>query len=265
MNQSIQYNNTTIAFSETGTGPTLVLLHGFLETKAIWQDFCQRLEKQLHLITIDLPGHGESGNLNETHSMDLMAQCVQAVLEHLKVSECVMAGHSMGGYVSLAYARLYPHMLKGLILFHSHASADTEEAKLQRLRTINIVKVNRQNFIQQFIPALFAPAQVKKNHELIQLLKATAAHMEPSSIVAALNGMRERNSGLDYLVNAKIPIGFIIGKEDPRIPLQKIVAQTLLPAHAEILILDQVGHMGYAEAPEKTNPFVRDFVLRAFN
>lgn len=264
MKKSIQYQQKSIAYQISGSGPALVLLHGFLESKAIWDDFTEILQKDFTVIAIDLPGHGESELIEETHSMQLMAGAIKEVLQSENIENAVIAGHSMGGYVALQFAVDNEEMVKGLVLFHSHANADTEEAKENRRRTINIVNQNRAGFIRQFIPDLFDQRHVENYSDAIQKLQDIAALMSPEAIITALSEMRDRPSQLQYLLLTEIPVLFIIGKQDSRMPYNQLLAQAVIPSHSEILLLEDVGHMGYIEAPGKTLQALRHFAMRCY-
>jgi pimeloyl-ACP methyl ester carboxylesterase len=263
MSKTIIYNQKKIHFTDQGQGNVVVLLHGFLGSLHIWDDFSRELSSQLRVVAIDLPGHGGSDVIDDG-GMEILAEAVKAVLDSLQISACIVAGHSMGGYVALEFARQYPQLLRGLCLFHSHASADTEEAKENRRRTINIVRLNHDGFVRQFIPDLFAEPNVVRLSKEINQLQKIAAEVSVDGIVASLEAMRLRSGGIELLQNIEVPVIFIAGKDDSRIPVHKIMSQALLPQHAEVLILSNVGHMGFVEAPQKTLPVLRDFATRTF-
>jgi pimeloyl-ACP methyl ester carboxylesterase len=260
--KNITYNHHSISFKDEGTGSTIVLLHGFMESLQIWNEFALVLSKSFRVIRIDLPGHGKTPVMDEVHPMSLMADVVKAVLDELQISKCVMVGHSMGGYVTLDFAKQFPELLSGICLFHSQAAADNEQTKENRRRTINIVKLNRAGFIQQFIPDLFAPSNIEKFADDINKLQQSASSTSAEGIIAALEGMKERSGSLDFLINTTLPVLFIAGKEDPRIPTQTIMAQATLPAHSEILMLSGVGHMGFVEAKKETLEMIEGFARR---
>lgn len=264
MEKAAQFQGKVIAYNISGSGPALVLLHGFLESKAIWDEFTETLVKDFTVIAIDMPGHGESDILAETHSMILMAEAVKEVLSAENISQIVISGHSMGGYVALQFAVKYPEILKGLVLFHSHANADTDEAKENRRRTINVVRKNRGGFIKQFIPDLFDQKHVAEYSVAIQKLQDIASVMSPEGIIAAVSGMRDRQSQLQFLLLSDIPILFIIGKQDSRMPYNQLIAQAVIPSHSEVLLLEDVGHMGFIEAPGITMSALRYFAIRCF-
>jgi pimeloyl-ACP methyl ester carboxylesterase len=194
--------------------------------------------------------------------MAYMANTVFSVLADEGVEKCVMIGHSMGGYVTLSFAMNYPDKLNGIVLFHSQAAADTEEGKVNRDRTIDIVKGDHYSFIHSFIPSLFAEENVKNYTKEIQALKKLSEKNSTAGIVAALAGMRDRPDYLEILSKIDIPVFFIIGKQDSRISLDIILSQLALPHNCEALILDGVGHMGFIEAKEITYLAIEHFVER---
>ena len=258
----IEQNGARVCFHIEGRGQVLILLHGFLENMDIFRRFSEVLSKKYRVLLIDLPGHGQSQMQAESHTMELMAESVNAVIEHLEIEKTIMIGHSMGGYVALAFADKYMKKLCGLGTFHSHALADTTEAKINRGRAIQVVKEHHKDFISSFIPDLFT----KKNQELlsgeIEELQIAARNIPKESVIASLEGMRQRTDKLKLLNTMRIPMLFIIGKQDPRAPLDKMMHQISLPKHAEVLILDDVAHMGYLENFVTTVGFVDGFVGR---
>lgn len=264
MRRAIQFHGKSIFYEIGGNGPALILLHGFLESKAIWDNFTKTLSNDFTVIAIDLPGHGDSDVIAESHSMQLMAEAIKEVLKCENITELVIAGHSMGGYAALQFAVENPEMIRGLVLFHSHANADTDAAKENRRRTINVVRKNRGGFIKQFIPDLFDQKHVSEYSEAIQKLQEIAGLMSPEAIIAAISGMRDRPNQLQYLLFTEIPVLFIIGKQDSRMPYNQLIAQAVIPSHSEIVLLEDVGHMGYIEAPDKTLQALKHFALRSF-
>jgi pimeloyl-ACP methyl ester carboxylesterase len=249
---TIYFKETPVRFSEQGKGRAVVLIHGFLESLEIWTSLSQKLSQKFRVITIDLPGHGESGCLGYIHPMELMAESVHAVLKHLKIRTCVMTGHSMGGYVAMAYAESYPDEIKGLCLFHSTAAADNALKKKDRDKMINLVKENKQNIVNQLIPNLFKKENRKIFEEEIKVLKKSARKTSKQSIIAALEGMKDRTEREIILRFSTYPVMFIIGKVDPVINYEAILEQSELPRNSTRIILEDSAHMGFIEEKKKT-------------
>lgn len=264
MTGTVIYKEKKIKFRDAGEGPAIVLLHGFLENMNMWDYFFRKLSHDYRVITIDLPGFGGSECLEGANSMEEMARVVNTVLQQLEVKSSLMIGHSMGGYVCLAYASMYQEKLKGFGLFHSHALADTTEAKANRDRAIKVVRSDRGSFIFNFFPELFAPENVACYEKDIKKLHADAMKTTPDAIIAALEGMKTRTDKLDVLMNTKVPVLFILGKKDSRIPFEKTMEQTSLPSQCEILALDDAGHMGHIEARVETLNAIKRFARKIF-
>ncbi len=252
MIKNIQYKGKNIRFSETGKGNALVLLHGFAESLEIWNNFNTHLSGKFRVICIDLPGHGKSECLEEGHSMEEMSEIVYYTLQHCEVKEWVIIGHSMGGYVALAFAEKHHHVLKGIGLFHSTPFADSDEKKKDRTRTIEIVKKNRLTYVTELITKLFAPQNLALFKEELEAVKQIGRKTSTEGIIAALAGMRDRIDRTNVLRQISCPVLFILGKNDVVIPIDKIISLLSLPKLSQTLILENTNHMGFIEAQKET-------------
>lgn len=242
------YQAKRISFSDQGKGNVVVFLHGFVESKHIWNSYAQEMASKYRVICIDLPGHGKSEVVAEVHSMNLMAEVVYSVLLHLEVKSCLIVGHSMGGYVALAFAKKHESMLKGLILFHSQANSDSLQAKNNRDRLVEIVRNNKSQFITSFFPSLLAECNREKYSDEIQMLRNEANLISKEGIIAAILGIKEREDMRSMLGKLKIEVLFILGDSDERIPLELVKDQLVLSKKINHIILNDVGHLGFIEA-----------------
>ncbi len=265
MDNYFNYKGQKIYYRSTGKGPALLLLHGFLENQNIWNYFAEKLSSGFRVLTLDLPGHGKSGIYGEVHDMEFMADVAKELLDLLQIEEFVVIGHSMGGYVSLAMAEKYADACRGFGLFHSHALSDSTEAKINRGRAIQVVRENHKDFISSFIPELFALRNREKFAAEIKQLQQESRQMEKEGIIAALAGMRQRTDKLNLLKNSRVPVMFIIGKKDPRTPLDMMYQQISLAEHSEVLILDNVAHMGFIEERDACLNFISDFTKHCYS
>lgn len=243
---------------------TIVLLHGFLQNLDVWTPYTLKYMRKMRVVTIDLPGHGYSQTYGDCHTMEFMAQAVRAVLDEINVDQCVMVGHSMGGYVALAFADMYPYNLRGLGLIHSHAFADTPEKKSLRAELCNHVMENKPNFVVEFIPELFCSLSRQKMAQDIKDLQDQCLETTTEGIVAALNGMAARKSYVSVLDALNVPILFIVGKQDPRLSVELAVSQALIPKYSEIMVLDNVAHMAPWEEREYVQTRLFNFVKTCF-
>lgn len=253
-----------IAYLVSGDGPCLLLVHGFPMDHRVWEGFVGRLSPYFKVICPDLPGFGDTAMMGEAHSMNLMARAVKAVLDEEKVSRCVFAGHSMGGYVGLAFAKHFPETLAGLVLFHSQAAADDEQAIVKRNEAVLQVITDKHAFLDQFLPGLFDPAFLSAHAATVSTFDSIVKSQSEKAIVAALVGMRDRESHISLLTRIASPVLFILGKSDTRMPAVKIMAQAGLPLHAEMLMLEHVGHMGFVETPLLTATTIRYFAEKCY-
>jgi pimeloyl-ACP methyl ester carboxylesterase len=254
------FNKKLINYRISGKGTTIVLLHGFMENMEMWSDHVDKLSLKYRIVCIDLPGHGLSESLEETHSMDLMANVVYKILEFEGIEKCIVIGHSMGGYVALAFADHFSNMLIGFGLFHSHTLEDTEEIKQNRMRTVKLINEDKGNFILQFIPSLYKNENRERLILEINKQIEEAKKLKAKTIISALMGMKDRPSRLDVIAFAKFPVLFVLGKHDSRIPIDSALAQAATASTCQIIILGNSGHMGWLEEPSKTISAIDGFV-----
>ena len=253
-----------IKYTDSGKGRVVIFLHGFLESHTMWRFYENNLPTKIRSISIDLPGHGGSNNFGYNHSMELMAQSVKAVLNQEGIRKVVVVGHSLGGYVALAFAELYPDMMKGLIMYFSSAAADTEEKKVNRNRTIKLVEKNKSSFIRNSIPFLFAEKNQGKHLKKIARLIKEANKMGIQNIIASLEGMRDRSDREIVLKFAPFPIHYISGDLDPVLPIKLLKDQSKIPLNGSIDILKNTGHMGFIENKKESFNAVKRFVTKIY-
>lgn len=258
----LEYHDKKIFYTDKGDGTTMVFLHGFTESQKIWTGFAKSLSGEFRIITIDLAGHGQSECIAEVHSMELQAEVVNAVLKEAKVSKCILVGHSMGGYVAMAFAAKYGKKLLGLCLFHSHCFADTPAEQEMRTRTIEVVRKDKFGYLLNFITGLFPEESVKKFEKQINNLVKEANRFPKEGIIAALEGMKLKADHIDALSSARFPVLFIIGLKDTKAPMHRLWEMIKLPPVSETLILRDCGHMGYIESPKATLEAIRHFAQK---
>ena len=260
--RTVTVDGRTVHYRDEGRDNTrtLVLLHGFLQNLDVWSSYVLSYMNRFRIITIDLPGHGLTDNFCDVHTMDFMARIVHDVLADAGVEQCVMVGHSMGGYVALAFADKYPYSIRGLGLISSHAMADSEQHRLYREEACRQAETNRANYILGFIPSLFDDSRRVALSKEIKDLQDQSLLTTTQAVVAAQRGMAQRPSRIGLLQNIDTPILFIYGKNDPRIDIEVAVSQTLLPRHSETHLLDSVAHMAFIEEREYVKPRLANFV-----
>jgi pimeloyl-ACP methyl ester carboxylesterase len=247
----ILFGGKKIDYKVWGNGKKvpLVLLHGFLEDSRIWDNIVQDLIKERQVICIDLPGHGLSEGISDVHTMKMMAEVVHEVLAELELKEISMAGHSMGGYVSLEFLKNYPMMLKSLVLINSTPVEDSVEKQKIRERSVALVGKNKDAFISMAISNLYSESSKTRLEDEIEEMKSRARKMEPKNIQAALKGMKIRTNFLKELKSFSKQKIIIAGEEDPLLEISEI-ARISRVCECEFFRLKN-GHNSYMEEPHK--------------
>ncbi|SHL53295.1 alpha/beta fold hydrolase [Chryseobacterium polytrichastri] len=236
-------------FERKGNGKeTLVLLHGFMENSSIWSDMEPHLSENFSLLKIDLPGHGKSEVLGEIHSIDLMADEVKKVLDHQKLNKVHLLGHSMGGYISLAFAEKHPETLKSLTLFFSTYFPDDEEKKEQRIKSYRIIKDAFAHYARAGIPNLFNPNERDILEGKIETALKIALSTNNLGALACVKGMVDRTDKKHVLENLEAKILVIAGKHDNAVKTEKTIKNLPDRTNIKSYVLD-CGHNGHWEKP----------------
>jgi pimeloyl-ACP methyl ester carboxylesterase len=261
INMFFSYNGGRIHFTDSGKGEAVVLLHGYLESSEVWNGFSSELSSQFRIISVDLPGHGLSDVYAEVHSMEFMADAVKELIDHLGIDKVFITGHSLGGYVTLAFLEFYSQRLNGYCLFHSQPFADTPEALEKRKREIEIVKMGKKNLMYpDNVIRMFAPSNLEKFAIALQKSKDIASLIPGNGITAVLNGMMIRPSRLAYMEEGRVPCLWILGTMDNYIPCELIQSKVKLPVNAKVVVLLNSGHLGFVEEEELSVKILSEFV-----
>lgn len=265
MEKQFQYQSSTIYYRIEGSGKSVVLIHGFGEDSSVFNAQIDFLKNHCQLIVPNLPGTGKSEllQLQETVTIQDYANCIAALIHHENIDQCIMLGHSMGGYITLAFAKTFPELLTGFGLIHSTAFADTEEKKQNRLRSVEIIEqYNGHAFLKTTIPNLFGKNFKQQFPEKVEALIESSKQFSKASLKQYTLAMMNRNDSVEVLRNNPLPVLFIIGTEDIAAPLNDVMQQTYLPQCSYIHVLKDVGHMGMLEATNKVNKYLLEFIIQ---
>jgi pimeloyl-ACP methyl ester carboxylesterase len=258
--QTTSYKNIQVNFTDQGKGTALVLLHGFLENQSMWYDFIPLLTQKYRVITLDLLGHGKTDCLSYQHSMEDQADLVYHVLHELRIRKCVVIGHSMGGYVALAFADLYAEFIKGLVLLNSTPLEDSPERKTNRGRAIVAVKQNAAAFISIAIANLFSENNRTRLAETIESIKKEALKTPLQGVIAALEGMKVRKSRVALLHQIDYPSLVVLGKKDSVLDFEETVLSLQNTATEWVALAD--GHMSHLENTEELKEILFRFLKK---
>lgn len=254
------YKNTKIHYTDSGKGSVVVLLHGFLEDHSMWNTLAEELSKRYRVFAFDLLGHGKSESMGYIHTMEDQADMIFSVLQENKIRKVSLIGHSMGGYIALAFAELYPDCVKKLSLVNSTAKPDSPERQANRDRAIAAVKQNHDIFVRMAISNLFAPKYAENLTQEIETVKAIAAKTPLQGIIAALEGMKIRNDREVMLHFAPYPIQMILGQNDPVLDYADTKATTH-DTQVELVTLDG-GHMSHLENTSELMAALQQFLKK---
>jgi len=256
-------NGIPVHISDTKKGEkVIVLLHGYLETLYIWDDFIKSFPSSFRVISLDLPGHGLSGSRKEENSIAFCADVVVSVMDTCGVNVAsAVVGHSMGGYVAIEALKRYPERFESLILMHSGPNADSEEKKIDRDREIELIqKAKLQMIVKMGIPKMFAKENLRRMDEKINETVEISDTHDPEGIVATLRGLKSREDNLDFLKQCSKPIMLFFGMDDCHIPVEKAqILQKELPK-ATTVFLHHSGHNGFLEETETVKDELVKFI-----
>jgi len=259
---NILLNDKPVFYRVEGQGHPVVLIHGFAEDGTVWEHQVEYLKNRFQLIIPDLPGSGRSPINDMTWSMEYFAECIYQIMDQENIKTASMIGHSMGGYITLAFAEKYPDRLQSFGLFHSTAYADSEEKKTTRRRGIEFIQqYGAAKFLEQSSPNLFADVTKQHQPELVNKILARYTNFVGQSLVNYYQAMMVRPDRTNVLKNFSRPVLFIMGKLDNTVPYEQVLQQCYMPGLSYIHTLEQSGHMGMWEEPELSNVFLEEFLM----
>ncbi len=260
--KTIEVDGRMIGYKINGDGPAVVLLHGFGEDSCIWEEQYIRI-RGFKFIIPDLPGSGKS-EATEDMSLEGLASTLHHFLEKEFPGERpAMIGHSMGGYITLAYEELYPGYLKGFGLFHSTAFADSQEKKASRKKSIDFIEKNGpEEFLKTTISALYGPITKEERPELIEKHIQKSRNFSGAALVSYYVSMMKRPDRTKILQHSSNPVLIVLGQYDQAVPLEDGLKLAYMADISYIHVLDKSGHMGMKEEAEKANELLTNFLTR---
>ncbi len=261
MQKQFEFKGSIISYVDEGTGSPIMLVHGFAEDAKVWRAQIDCLAAHYRVLAPDLPGSGNSLYNPLFTTITDFAGAMQALLEHENITRCIMLGHSMGGYITLAFADTYPQYLQGWGLVHSTAFADSEEKKQNRARGIQLIENHGAfSFIKNTTPNLFTAAYKSQFGNKVAELVEKGNNFSKEALVQYYTAMMNRPDRTHVLRQSHVPVLFVAGKDDVAVPFSDSLKQLHMPATTQICLLEQSGHMGIWEEQGKTNNAIKAFV-----
>lgn len=258
--KDFSYKNTKINYRDAGKGNTVLLLHGFLESMVVWNELLLHLSKRYRVIAVDLLGHGKSECYGYVHTMEDQADMLFALVQHLRLRKISLIGYSMGGYIALAFAELYPDHVRSLILLNSTAQPDSAERKLNRDRAIDVVKKNSAAFIRMATHNLFDKEAHHKFSAEIEAFTNDALKTPVQGIIAALEGMKIRVDREALLHFSPYPKMIIASEQDTILPIND---SKELAKNADVTFKTVPGgHISTIEQKDEIAVIITDFLKK---
>ena len=248
-----------LAYRESGKGKNIVLIHGFCGNKDYWKEIETHLSSSHHVWVLDMRGHGETEATEPGYSIHDMAEDVYAFIEDKNLQDVFLFGHSMGGYITLDFARNHPDVLSGYGLIHSTAYPDSEEAKKKRSAGVSKVMEQGVNlFVKELVPNLVAEKTKENNQSIIGKLFDIGIETNPKGVIGALKAMRDREDLSNVLEDNKLPVLLVAGAEDKVVPPEKTFIAN--GSHVNQVLIEKAGHMGIFETPDEVSRAIASFV-----
>lgn len=252
-------NSITLSTAEAGQGLALVFLHGFPLSRGAWQKQIDAFASSHRVIVPDLRGFGDSETEPGPATMSQYAADVHALLRRLSAGPAVLVGHSMGGYVALAFARQFPEMLRGLVLVGTKAGPDTAEAAAGRRETAEKVRTGGvQVVIDTMAPKMLAAGN--QDSRLVEQVRSFMAPSKPAGVIGALLGMAERPDATALLAQVTVPTLVVTGADDTLIPPSESEKMARAIRGAQLVVIPRAGHLVAFEQPELFNHALREWL-----
>ena len=248
-----------IFYRKMGSGPAFFLIHGFPESGSVWRKIWTSLAASFTVIVPDLPGSGGS-QLEGEKSLEEMAVALKSICDTEGIQSAILAGHSMGGYVALAFAAQYPENVAGLSLIHSTTAADDEEKRKNRRKAIDIVKNGgKQMFLRQSVNGLFSENFKLNQPEFVEEQIVNTFKISEEGIINFYNEMIARPDRSAVLEKATFPVQWIFGKSDTIIPYKNVLPNCTKAGINFISLYSNAAHMGMFENAEQLGKDLKEF------
>ena len=250
----IRVDDIQLAYTDTGMGQPVILLHGYPFNRTLWNEQVAALSNRYRVITPDLRGLGESDATPGAATMNRMAQDVAALLDQLEISRAVIGGLSMGGYVALAFYKQFPSRVRALVLADTRAQADTEDGKQTRHQQAEkALAEGMAGIADSMLPKLLTPETVSKHPEVVKRVRDMMLKTKPEGAAGALLGMAERDDQTPLLSQISCPALILVGREDPITPVPDSEKMNREIAGSRLVVIENAAHVSNLERTEQFN------------
>jgi len=260
----IQINNLNLAYTDTGVGRPLVLIHGYPFNRSLWTEQIPTLSNSNRIIAPDLRGFGDSDASTDVSTMNRLAADVAALMDHLEIPRATIGGLSMGGYVALAFYKQFPSRVRALVLADTRAQADTEEGKQTRAQQAEkALSEGMAGIADAMLPKLLTPETVSKRPEVVKFVRDMMLQTKPEGAAAALRGMAEREDQTELLPKITVPTLILVGAEDAITPVADSEKMHHAIGDSRLVVLDHAGHVSNLERTQQFNDAFLEFLTQS--
>lgn len=255
-----QFNSGECAYTLSGKGPAVMLIHGLCESGAVWKEHAQYLSASYRVLVPDIPGYGESAPFKDAaFSLENIAKTLFAVADAEQMDQFTIIGHSMGGYAALAMAEAQPQRINGISLFHSTSLSDSPEKQNGRERTVKILRQNRDLFFREVFKNLFNAHRLEEFMPMVNTLIQESAGIETETVIQTLIALRDRKNRFEWLTQYGGKKSYFIGRFDNVLPAEELINEAIA-AGADYLVSETSGHMAFFESPEEVKQYLNQFL-----
>lgn len=263
---SLQIDDNQIAYTDTGIGPPILMVHGYPFNRTLWDEQVEALSSRHRVIAPDLRGFGESDAAPGTATMNLMARDLALLLNHLGIVRAAVCGLSMGGYVALALYKQLPSRIRALVLADTRAQPDTEDAKQTRFQQAEkALSEGMAGIADGMLPKLLTPETVSKHPEVVKRVRDMMLKTKPEGAAAALRGMAERDDQTELLAKITVPVLILVGAEDAITPVADSEKMHAAISGSHLVVLENAGHVSNIERTEQFNNALLSFLKESLN
>ena len=261
---TVLINNINLAYTDTGAGRPLVLIHGYPFNRSLWTEQIPTLSNSYRIIAPDLRGFGDSEASQEISTMNRLAADVAALMDYLKIPRATIGGLSMGGYVALAFYKQFASRVRALVLADTRAQADTEEAKQTRAQQADkALSEGMAGIADAMLPKLLTPETVSKRPEIVKFVRDMMLQAKPEGAAGALRGMAERHDQTELLPKISVPTLIVVGSEDAITPVADSETMHRAIDGSSLVVLDHAGHVSNVERAQQFNDALLHFLTQS--
>lgn len=254
-------NGIDMFYSTSGAGPAIVLIHGYPLDHTIWDLQVEHLSRNYFVLAPDLRGHGRSEASSGPYTMDLLAQDVNALIDHLKLEPVVLGGLSMGGYVAFAFMRMFPERVRGLILADTRSESDTPEARSRREQQAQtVLKNGTKEIVDQMTPKMFTEKTAREDPRLVERVRRMMESTSPTGIAGALLGMAQRPDSTPFLERIRVPTLILVGSQDSITTVDNAKNMAGRIPNSQLVVVPDAAHLTTLERPREVNLAIDGFL-----